>query len=284
MSRTRSTALLVAVVVAALAGALMSSLVRQTPSLSAQAGQPLIVNLNEAHVQAHAFWLTDGDGVAQASLGEVEGSPAVHLWDPWDRWRGSLGVTDGGAPNLALAPEWGATSLLAALDEEAPILAIYHPNGRYAWSAPAGLPQPEPAADGQLPAPPAGVVVLPSGSSTRPPPAQVFQLEYEQVIANEFTLRDQERRRRINLYTSTEGGHPRAIFFDQSSRPGLMLSVNEGGEADVRFLDSEGRMRLIFVAGHGAAGWASFGPDRKATWGFVTSSASFPDVEIPPDE
>jgi hypothetical protein len=281
----RSTILMAAVVGSTLAGALTSSLVRQWPRAAAQVGQPLVVDLNEPHVQAHAMWLTDGDGAAMASLGDIEGAPAIHLWDPWDRWRGSLGVTAGGAPNLALVPEWGATSLLAALDQDNPIVAISHPDGRYAWSAPAGLksPVPEPP-EGQLPAPPAGVILLPSGASAKPPPAMIYTMEFGEVRAQEYTLRDAERRRRINLYTSTEGGFPRAIFFDQDNRQSLMLSVNEGGEADIRFLDSEGKMRLIFVAGHGAAGWASFDGARKPQWGFVTSSASFPDVEIPPDE
>ena len=101
---------------------------------------------------------------------------------------------------------------------------------------------------------PAGVVLLPSGAASKPPPAMIYSVEFSEVRAQEYTLRDAERRRRINIYTSTEGGFPRAIFFDQDNRQSLMLSVNEGGEADVRFLDSEGKMRLIFVAGHGAAG------------------------------
>jgi hypothetical protein len=197
--------------------------------------------------------------------------------------RAELGVGATGVPYTALFDEYGAGGLVFGLDGEEPLAIVKHLDGRYAWSAPADLPRPTPPATAPQPAPEPGVVLLPSGPAAKPPARTTHRLEYNEVRAHEFTLRDPERRRRINLYTSTEGGYPRAIFFDNDNRHSLMLSVNEGGECDVRFLDSAAQPRAILVVGPDAAGWALLGADGKAKWGFVTQAASFPPVEIEPE-
>lgn len=279
MNRKRSLILALTGVASVLVGTLAGSLLSEGPRALAQPVKPLPLDLTEPKVQAHRFLLRDEKGNALAVLGAGDEAPALDLFDAWGGHRATIGVNDNAEACLDLYPEAGAVSFQAGVPETTATYAIvYNPDGTHAWAVPAGMANPAPET-GTTTGIPALEPTAPAG-----PGQPTKSLEYDEVRGLEYIARDMEKNRCIQLFTSADG-YPRAVFFDKFYHaPRVIMSVNEGGEADVRLLDRLGKTRLMFIAGPDTAGWVLFDFDGKAQNGFLTAqTANYPAVTIPGD-